>query len=109
MTKQKLNGQPDVIARTSSNIVFRKERPALALIDFDTKGMPPDVASEMERLGGFWPTLLSILPGLRPSRTLSAARLVPVCTAATRARSYPGRVGSTSICPYGMEATSNAS
>ena len=44
VTKQKLNGQPDVIARTNADIVFREEQPAFALIDFDTKGMPPDIA-----------------------------------------------------------------
>src|SRR5262245_17351505 len=37
VTKQKLNGQPNVIARTSADIVFHKEKPALALIDFDIK------------------------------------------------------------------------
>jgi hypothetical protein len=66
VTKQKLNGQPDVIARTGADIVFRKEKPALALIDFDAKGMPPEVAAEIKRLGGFWPALLSVLPEMRP-------------------------------------------
>jgi hypothetical protein len=65
VTKHKLNRQPNVIARTSADIVFRKEKPALALIDFDIKGMPPELAAEMKRLGGFWPTLLSVLPPLR--------------------------------------------
>src|SRR5262249_28570947 len=65
-TKRKLNGQPDVIARIGTDIVFRKEQPALALLDFDTKCMPPEVAAEMKRLGGFWPALLSVLPALRP-------------------------------------------
>ena len=43
VTKQKLNGAPNVIARTGADIVYRKG-PALALLDFDTKGMPRDVA-----------------------------------------------------------------
>jgi len=66
VTKQKLNDQADTIARTAADVMFRKERPAAALIDFDAKGMPPEVAEEMERLGGFWPALLSVLPMLRP-------------------------------------------
>jgi hypothetical protein len=66
VTKQKLNGEPDVIARTGADIVFRREKPALALIDFDTKGMPFAIAAEVKRLGGFWPALLSVLPALRP-------------------------------------------
>src|SRR5215831_16622185 len=40
VTKQKLNGQADTIARTAADINFRKAELALALIDFDTKGMP---------------------------------------------------------------------
>jgi hypothetical protein len=66
VTKQKLNGQPNTIARTAADILFRKEKPALALIDFDAKGIPPEVAAEMQRLGGFWPALLLVLPALRP-------------------------------------------
>ena len=53
-----LNGtvRPDLIARIAANIVYRG--PAFALIDFDTKGMPATVTSEMQRHGGFWPALL---------------------------------------------------
>ena len=40
VTKGKLNGQPDAIARTSTDIGFRAGQPAFALIDFDMKGMP---------------------------------------------------------------------
>ena len=57
-TKKRLvNGvaRPDVIARTGANIVYHG--PAFALLDFDTKGMPADVAAELQRLGGFWPAL----------------------------------------------------
>jgi hypothetical protein len=66
VTKQKLNGQLDTIARTAADINFRKDQPALALIDFDAKGMPWETASEMQGRGGFWSTLLSILPALGP-------------------------------------------
>lgn len=51
-----------VIARTSDAITYRKEQAAFALLDFDTKGMPPDVVAELKRLGGFWKALLSVLP-----------------------------------------------
>ena len=53
VTKQKLNGQADTIARTGGDIAFRKEKPALALIDFDAKGMPSEIVAEMQRVGGF--------------------------------------------------------
>src|SRR6516162_8519512 len=64
-TKKKLlNGvpRPDVIARTGANIVYHG--PAFALLDYDSKGMPTAVAAELERLGGFWPALLKVLPVL---------------------------------------------
>jgi hypothetical protein len=68
VTKAKLLhaiAQPDVIARTGDAIVYREGQPAFALLDFDTKGMPPEVAAELEHLGGFWEALLSVLPILR--------------------------------------------
>jgi hypothetical protein len=65
VTKRRLNGQPNTIARTATAIMFRKDKPALALIDYDAKDMPPEVATEVKRLGGFWPTLLTVLPALR--------------------------------------------
>ena len=45
VTKSKLNGQPNTIARTAGDIHFRKERPAYALIDFDTKGSRENAAA----------------------------------------------------------------
>jgi hypothetical protein len=65
-TKRALNGstRPDVIARTGANIIYRPGQSAFALIDFDTKGMPAHVAARLDQLGGCWPALLSIVPGL---------------------------------------------
>jgi len=65
VTERALNGQtrPDIIARTGANIVYN-EGPAFALLDFDTKGMPPAVATRLKQLGGFWPALLTVLPAL---------------------------------------------
>lgn len=39
-------------------------RPALALLDYDTKGMPDAVAGRMNALGGFWDALLTVAPDL---------------------------------------------
>ena len=66
VTKDKLDGQspPNVIARTSNDIVYRKGRPAFVLLDYDTKGMPPAVAARLEALGGFWGALVAVLPAL---------------------------------------------
>jgi hypothetical protein len=62
--KKLINGvaRPDIIARTGANIVYRG--PAFALLDFDSKGMPADVAAELKRRSGFWGALLTVLPTL---------------------------------------------
>ena len=95
--KMLLNGaaRPDLIARTGANIVYHG--PAFALIDFDTKAMPAAVAAELQRHGGFWPALLTVLPALD-----SVARLTRSSTSAGLSRSdtgaaLPARTASTSI------------
>jgi Virulence-associated protein E-like domain len=59
-----------VIARTAENIRYVEGRPAFVLFDFDTKGMPPEVAAKIEALGGFWGALVSVLPALGATRHL---------------------------------------
>jgi hypothetical protein len=54
--------RPDIIARTGANITYNG--PAFVLLDFDSKGMPAAVAAELQRLGGFWPVLVTVLPAL---------------------------------------------
>jgi hypothetical protein len=56
--------RPDVIARTGDAIIYRHEYPAFALLDFDTKGMPSHVATELRRLGGLWQAMVSVLSSL---------------------------------------------
>jgi hypothetical protein len=65
----KLNGStpPNLIARTGSHIAYEAGRPALALIDVDTKGMPAEVTARIEGAGGFWAALVSVLPALATS------------------------------------------
>jgi hypothetical protein len=87
VTRDKLNGHPvsGLIARTKSEIVFREKAPAWALIDFDTKGMPPEVEKRLEELGGFLPALAKILPGLE-----GTARVVRASTSAGLRRKDTG-------------------
>jgi hypothetical protein len=68
---------PDVIARTASNIVYRRESPAFALLDFDTKGMPADVVARLGERGGFWAALESVIPEMA-----GAARMLRRSTSA---------------------------
>jgi hypothetical protein len=85
-TKAKLiNGvaQPDIIARTGSNIIYNG--PAFALLDFDSKGMPAALKAELKRAGGFWGALPAVLPALG-----KAARLVRLSTSAGLSRADTG-------------------
>jgi hypothetical protein len=65
-TKRAINGAapPDVISRSAENIVFRPAQYGFVLLDFDTKGMPDNVAERLDRAGGFWPTMLPMIPEL---------------------------------------------
>jgi hypothetical protein len=73
-TAKAINGhtRPDTIARTAANIVYRQQ-PGLALIDFDTKGMPGEVGARLDDEGGCWPALLSVMPCLH--RVANVARV----------------------------------
>ena len=83
--KKLINGvaRPDIIARTGANIVYRG--PAFALLDFDSKGMPADVAAELKRRSGFWGALLTVLPALG-----DVARVTRRSTSAGLSRSDTG-------------------
>jgi hypothetical protein len=63
-TLHEANGsaRADAIARTASNIIYCPQSPAFALADFDTKGMPANVAARLDERGGFWPALESVIP-----------------------------------------------
>lgn len=66
VTKDKLNGtaRPDLIARTGQHIAYQPNKPALALIDIGTKGIPAAVRERIKEDGGFWPALVAVLPEL---------------------------------------------
>jgi hypothetical protein len=87
VTKSRLNGvtQPHIIARTAGDIVFEPARPAMALIDFDSKGMPHDVAARLAATGGVWSALMSVLPALQ-----GAARVMRRSTSAGLFRTDTG-------------------
>src|SRR5262245_9646080 len=68
-TKKQLNGEarPDLIARTGSNILYREKQPAPVLLDFDQKGMPPEVRERINELGRFWRAVCAVMPELEGS------------------------------------------
>jgi hypothetical protein len=79
------------ITRTADYIASRSDQPALALIDFDTKGMPAAVREQIETAGGFWPALVTVLPALektaRVTRRSTSAGLFRTDTGETLAGS----------------------
>src|ERR1700720_3668454 len=50
------SAQPGFVTRTAAEILYEAE-PSFVLCDFDTKGMPPDVKSRLQELGGICATL----------------------------------------------------
>jgi hypothetical protein len=88
-TKHALNGaaQVNIVARSAENIMFRSGQHGFVLIDFDTKGMPADIAERLKREGGCWPALLSIMPEL--------AKIARVTRASTSAGLYRNDTGAT--------------
>jgi hypothetical protein len=65
-TKNRLDGKhSNLVARTAHDIIFEDDRPALALFDYDDKGMPPRTAQRVKAAGGFWPALVEVIPELK--------------------------------------------
>lgn len=64
-----LNGSVpiDLIARTGDYFSYRSESAALALIDIDTKGIPPSVIDRIKEVGGYWNALTTVIPAMTNS------------------------------------------
>jgi hypothetical protein len=54
----------DTIARTGEYLHFAPGQPAYMLLDHDRKGMPQEVANNLQQAGGFWAALVQVLPAL---------------------------------------------
>jgi hypothetical protein len=72
-TPAKFKDKPDAITRSRDFINYWPGTPAWALIDFDTKGMPANVAASIESAGGMWNALLTVAPGLQRAARVSRA------------------------------------
>jgi hypothetical protein len=72
-TNASLNDNPGAITRSREFIDYRSGAPAWALIDFDTKGMPTNVAATIEAAGGMWNALLTVASGLQRATRVSRA------------------------------------
>ena len=72
-TQARLKDNPGATTRSRDFIDYRPGTPAWALIDFDTKGMPPNVAASIEAAGDMWNALLTVAPGLQRAERVSRA------------------------------------
>jgi hypothetical protein len=72
-TLAKMKDNLGAITRSRDFIDYRPGAPAWALIDFDTKGMPANVAASIEAAGGMWNALLTVSPGLARAARVSRA------------------------------------
>ncbi len=89
-TKRKLESLPEIgrgelTARTGDYIEFVADRPALALIDVDTKDMPAAVRAQIVEAGGFWNALTAAVPQLA-----TAGRVVRNSTSSGMSRTDTG-------------------
>jgi hypothetical protein len=94
-TQRRLNGaaKPDLITRTAGNWEFRAGMPALALVDFDVKGMPAEVATRIAAAGGFWRALCSVMPTLASVARVERASTSAGLYRADTGEQLPGSTG----------------
>ena len=69
----KLKDNPGAITRSRDYIDYRPGVPGWVLIDFDTKGLPAEIAARIEAAGGMWNALLRVAPGLSRAARVSRA------------------------------------
>jgi hypothetical protein len=55
--RSKLNGAEGVICRDKKHMHYRRNEPAMVLLDYDTSGMPDAVRRKVEQAGGFYDAL----------------------------------------------------
>jgi hypothetical protein len=94
-----LNGHAPrgVISRSGDHIIYRPGEPALALIDYDIKGMPERVRVTIERAGGFWAALTQVLPELGMIHRVERSSTNSGITVLIPESSSPSRAACTSI------------
>jgi hypothetical protein len=95
VTKRRLRAGTSVgaISRSQDFIEYRKGAPGLILLDFDTKGMPPDVKQRLADIGGFRSAVESLVPSLRDAATAMRASTSSGLTRTDTGADLPGSSG----------------
>jgi hypothetical protein len=84
---------PGVIARDQDHIVYRAGKSALALLDFDAKGMPDAVRQRIGDLGGVWQALVSVIPELANAGRVERASTSAGLSNSVTGEEFPGSGG----------------
>jgi hypothetical protein len=90
---RKMKDNPGSITRSREFIDYRRGIPAWVLIDFDTKGMPANIAARLEAEGGMWNALLTVAPGLSRAARVSRASTSSGLFRSDTGESLPGSGG----------------
>jgi hypothetical protein len=93
VTKREVVPGSGAVARTAQNIRYRKDRRAVVLIDFDSKGMPACVEERIEALGGVWKALVLICPELANAAHVIRRSTSSGLSNAESGEVYPGSAG----------------
>jgi hypothetical protein len=96
VTKRALTsaGTPKVaIARTQDHLEFPAGAAGVLPLDHDRKGMPTDVAGELEAAGGFWAAIGSVAPGLAGAARVERASTSAGLFNAQTGERYPASGG----------------
>lgn len=87
--KNPLSKEPGFATRSKTNITYRAGVPGLVLIDYDDKGMPPDVKARLQNVGGFVSALELICPGIEVAGTIYRASTTSGIYDADTGKKYP--------------------
>jgi hypothetical protein len=94
----KLNGDPNIIARTKTNIIFTKGEPGLVLLDIDLKAMP-DGAKTRIKEKGVWAALCAVMPALATAAYVERASTSAGLRNCKTGETYPGSGGFHAVIP----------
>lgn len=86
VSERNLGAHPGAIARNKKTLTFAQGEQALALIDYDQKGMPQAVRERIEHAGGVWEALEQATPELK-----NVARVIRPSTSSGISRSDTGQ------------------
>jgi hypothetical protein len=91
--RRKQRPAPDLIARTQLFLKFASDEPALMLLDFDRKGIPPEIMERIDRLGSALNLLIDAFPILGHAGRISRASTSAGIYNTETGQQFPGSGG----------------